>query len=156
MSVHAVEAYGSGEMPLSKWSKQEIIDLCGDRAEALAKLTVGELRRVLLVYAGWHHTSSRCNCTYFYAFDGGALVAMTDERIASIIASRKQRAPRTPKAEPKQLKARVSFKVWSGTRKHPTCKTVVEVVSWMDGQLMVETEADGLKRLSSLDILEML
>ncbi len=156
MSVHAVEAYSSGEMPLSKWSKQEILDLCGDRAIALSKLTVSELRRELLVYAGWHHTSSRCNCTDFFSFDDEALESMTDERIAFIIASRKPRATRQPKAAPKMLRARVSFKVWSGTRKHPTCKQVTEIVTWRSDEKMVETEADGLKRLSSLTILEML
>jgi hypothetical protein len=156
MSVHAAEAYSNGEMPISKWSKQEIIDRCGDMAEALAELTVSELRRELLVPTGWHHTSSRCNITDFYRLDEDALEDMTDERIASIIAARKPRAPRTHKAEPKHLKARVSFKVWGGTRKHPTCKQVIEVVSWMSDQQMVKTEADGLKRLSSLTILEML
>ena len=156
MSNRAVEAYENGEMPLSKWSKQDILDLCGDRDIALSKLTVSELRRELLVSAGWHHTSSRCNVTDFYAFDDEALESMTDERIASIIAARKPRAPRQPKEGPKMLRARVSFNVWSGTRKHPTCKKVTEVVSWMSDKQMVETEADGLKRLSSLTILEML
>ena len=156
MSLHAAEAYSNGEMPLSKWSKQEILDLCGDRAEGLADLTVGELRRELLVSTGWHHTSSRCNITDFYRLDEDALEDMTDERIASIIAARKPRAPRTHKEEPRMLRARVSFKVWGGTRKHPTCKQVIEVVSWMSDKQMVETEADGLKRLSSLTILEML
>ena len=156
MSNRAVEAYESGERPLSKWSKQEILDLCGDRAPALSRLTLRELRRELLVSAGWHHTSSRCNVTDFYAFDDEALETMTDERIASVIASRKPRAPRQPKEGPRMLRARVSFDVWRGTRKHPTCKQVTEIVTWMSGRQMVETEADGLKRLSSLDILEML
>lgn len=156
MSNRAVEAYSNGEMPLTKWSKQEILDHCGDRAIALSKLTVSELRRELLVSAGWHHTSSRCNATGFYAFDDEALETMTDERIASVIASRKPRAPRQPREGPRMLRARVSFDVWRGTRKHPTCKQVTEIVTWMSGRQMVETEADGLKRLSSLTILEML
>lgn len=156
MSNRAVEAYSRGEKPWSKWTKEEILDLCEDKAHALSRLTLSELRRELLVSAGWHHTSSRCNCTDFYAFDEDALESMTDERIASIIASRKPKAPRRPKAEVKQLRARVSFNVWGGTRKHPTCKTVTEIVTWMSDKNMVETEADGLKRLSSLTILEML
>lgn len=156
MSNRAAEAYRQGEMPLSRWTKEEILDLCGNKAGMLSKLTASELRRELLVSAGWHHTSSRCNCTDFYAFDEEALEAMTDERIASIIADRKPKAPRQPKAEVKQLRARVSFQVWSGTRKHPTCKTVTEIVTWMSDKLMAKTEADGLKRLSSLTILEML
>lgn len=156
MSMHAAEAYSRDEQPRSKWSKQEILDHCGDRAIALSKLTLSELRRELLVSAGWHHTSSRCNITDFFAFDDEALESMTDERIASIMAARKPRASRQPKAAPRMLRARVSFKVWRGTRKHPTCKKVIEIVNWMDGQLMVKTEADGLKRLSSLTILEML
>ncbi len=156
MSNRAVEAYSNGEMPLSRWSRNEILDRCGDKAMALSKLTLSELRRELLVSAGWHHTSSRCNVTDFFVIDADALESMTDERIASIIASRKPRAPRKPKAAPKMLRARVSFKVWSGTRKHPVCKPVTEVVSWMSDKQMVETEADGLKRLSILTILEML
>jgi hypothetical protein len=156
MSNRASEAYNQGEKPLSRWTKEELLDLCEYKAHALSRLTVSELRRELLVSAGWHHTSSRCNVTDFYAFDEEALEAMTDERIASIIADRKPKAPRQPKAEVKQLRARVSFQVWSGTRKHPTCKTVTEIVTWMSDKQMVETEADGLKRLSSLTILEML
>jgi hypothetical protein len=156
MSNRASEAYNQGEKPLSRWTKEELLDLCEDKAHALSRLTASELRRELLVSAGWHHTSSRCNVTDFYAFDEEALEAMTDERIASIIADRKPKAPRQPKAEVKQLRARVSFQVWSGTRKHPTCKTVTEIVTWMSDKQMVETEADGLKRLSSLTILEML
>ena len=156
MSNRASEAYSQGEMPLSRWTKEEILDICEDKAHALSRLTASELRRELLVSAGWHHTSSRCNVTDFYSFDSDALEAMTDERIASIIADRKPKAPRQPKAEARQLKARVSFSVWRGTRKHPTCKQVTEVVSWMSDKQMIETEADGLKRLSSLTILEML
>ena len=156
MSNRATEAYSQGEMPLSRWTKEELLDLCEDKAHALSRLTASELRRELLVSAGWHHTSSRCNVTDFYSFDSDALETMTDERIASIIADRKPKAPRQPKAEVKQLRARVSFQVWSGTRKHPTCKTVTEIVTWMSDKLMAKTEADGLKRLSSLTILEML
>jgi hypothetical protein len=156
MSNRAAEAYDRGEKPWSKWSKQDILDLCGNRAIALSRLTLSELRRELLVSAGWHHTSNRCNVTDFYSFDSDALEAMTDERIASIIAGRKPRAPRQPKEGPRMLMARVSFKVWRGTRKHPTCKEVTEIVSWMSDKQMVKTEADGLKRLSSLTILEML
>lgn len=40
MSNNAVSAYADGEMPLSKWTKAEILDACGDKAEKVEKRTV--------------------------------------------------------------------------------------------------------------------
>ena len=44
MSNNAAFAYECGEKPISKWTKSEILALCGDKAEQLKKLTVSELR----------------------------------------------------------------------------------------------------------------
>lgn len=60
MSNNAVSAYSDGEMPLSKWTKRELVDAIeavNDKID-VSKLTVAELRHHFLTSAGYHHTSS--------------------------------------------------------------------------------------------------
>lgn len=67
MSNRAVEAYSNGEMPLSNWSKQAILDAYPEEiAEKLKKFNLETLRNNCLKYSGWHHTGKYCNKTDFY------------------------------------------------------------------------------------------
>lgn len=67
MSVRASLAYDAGEMPLSKWTKEEMLAALPDAlASQLAKHTARTLRDNVLECAGWHHTGKYANKTDFY------------------------------------------------------------------------------------------
>lgn len=74
MSVRAAEAYRAGEKPLSKWTKEAILDALAtegypELAEALEdrKYTLAFLKAHYLMNSSWHHTSCKYNCTDFYS-----------------------------------------------------------------------------------------
>lgn len=79
MSNNARAAYASGRMPLSKWSKADILDgiqgeyggkLAPDVFEVIKKLPLGFLKDKFLRSRGeWHHTSSMYNATDFYSIN---------------------------------------------------------------------------------------
>lgn len=75
MSNNAISAYQSGEKPLSKWCKYEIIaeieaqNLSADVMNALRKLPFDVLKQNVLVKSSWHHTSLMYNQTSFYIVD---------------------------------------------------------------------------------------
>lgn len=89
MSNNAVAAYEDGEKPLSKWTKQAIIDEIQDNyndyeltfdMELFAKLKKSDME-LYLNYSSKHHTSSYYNYTDFYSIDYDSLQELTDERI---------------------------------------------------------------------------
>ncbi len=71
MSNRAVDAYDRGEKPYSKWLKAEMLDAVEDLNPTIhdkcKRLSAPELRRILLVPQGWHHTSIFLNKTEFYS-----------------------------------------------------------------------------------------
>lgn len=73
MSVRARKAYESGEMPLSKWTKQAIIDemewqgYSNDVIDNARTYPLSELREVALERSSYHHTSKYANRTDFYS-----------------------------------------------------------------------------------------
>ena len=70
MSENAVIAYSNGEMPLSKWSKEEILSsLPSEIAEKCDKIRLDALRDYFLKNSSWHHTSKCFNKTDFYTID---------------------------------------------------------------------------------------
>lgn len=155
MSNNAVAAYEAGEMPLSKWSKSELLAMCGDQAGKLSRLTVAELRRELLVKSSWHHTSNHYNKTDFYSFSVDALGDLTPERLTEIIS---RRAPRTrkPESEPKTITAEIRYTTWEGQyRNYRRPKEHTEIVTYRRGDKMIATES-GNKRLSSVTVLRVI
>lgn len=79
MSVRAKEAYSSGEKPLSKWTKTEIIARIHERIEdesiddpgeellkALPSFSLQTLKELCLSESSWHHTGKFFNETNFY------------------------------------------------------------------------------------------
>lgn len=160
MSNNAVDAYENGEKPLSRWSKEELIlafkslNSDSDTVTAASRLTVAELRRELLTYAGWHHTSSKFNITNFYAVDESAAEELTVEKINEIIAARPPKATHTEKSAPAFVTAYVAFDVWDKNRfgrvtgKHEQR----EAVQYRANEKLVKT-SEGVKRLSSLTTL---
>lgn len=150
MSENAHNAYVSGKMPLSKWTKSEILDRCGEKAGMLSKLTVAELRNELLYCSEWHHTSNRFNRTDFYDFSEDTLEEITEERVSEIIASRAPRQ-KAEKKIPKEIRAEVTYTVWEGRyRNYRKPRKITEVVTFMEGAKMVETSC-GNKRMSSME-----
>lgn len=73
MSVNAVQSYESGQKPISKWTKGEMIDFISlideDKAEVLKKLPVKALRKHFLTNRGWHHTGRFYTETNFYSLN---------------------------------------------------------------------------------------
>lgn len=129
MSNNAVEAYDRGEMPLSKWSKTEILNALGnaydqETVEEAKKLNASELRDMFLTKTGYHHTGKFYNSTNFYIFDDYRDKNETLEEIRSSVQYNKRMkelAKKTPKVKPKkEIKyAHVGYTEWEGTRKHP-------------------------------------
>lgn len=83
MSNNARMAYEDCEMPLSKWTKTELLsaiksyNVSADIILALQKHNTDTLRRELLMYSGWHHTSEYYNKTNFYAIDADKVNELT-------------------------------------------------------------------------------
>lgn len=83
MSNNAVEAYEYGAMPLSKWTKDVLLDrireelnynfdneeLTNSSIDKLAKYPLAILKDTFLQYDSWHHTGSYYNETEFYTVE---------------------------------------------------------------------------------------
>lgn len=123
MSRNAAEAYQSGEMPMSKWTKaaiiEEIRNSYPDMVNLIKSVPAAILRRELLEKSSWHHTSCRFNRTDFYAISEAVMEDLTAEQVAAW-------AP-IAKAEPKTVCYRgdLHYIEWSGTRKHPKATAMV-------------------------------
>lgn len=133
MSNNAVAAYESGEKPLSKWTKAEIIEAIESAIregeltlncsmEKLKKTPVKILKSVCLYHSSWHHTSNHYNKTDFYSLDIDGIAELTDEKIDKIINNHKEEKP----TEPTEERWKCAFLEWSGTRKHPTATEIIE------------------------------
>lgn len=152
MSNNAVRAYKDGEKPLSKWNKQEILDNCGEKSTLLNKLTLIELRDLLLYLCSWHHTSKKYNKTDFYAFDFDKLDDIDEEYINNLIRLRVKRK-RKPKKVDSFITAEIKYTIWVGNfRNYRKPKDIIEVVTFKDGDKIIKT-SNGNKRLSSVTIL---
>lgn len=126
MSVNAYNAYQSGEMPLSKWKKRDILKevdrILSDarditleekqyRIGVLSKLSLAELKE-FLTRSSWHHTSSRYNITDFYSVDEEVIVGEREEFDDFVD---KMDADVKVKEKSHGYFAEVKYVVWSGT-----------------------------------------
>lgn len=125
MSRRAVQAYSDGAMPLSKWTKKAILDKayglykenkCTYRFELLTKLSLAQLKNLLLTMQGWHHTSAYINRTSFYDVCEAAVCELTDSKIREMISD--GTADVTPET-PVRNRGNFRYIEWSGTRAHP-------------------------------------
>lgn len=115
MSNNAVLAYESGEKPISKWTKADILSVCKNvESEKLALLKKSQLKGLkrLLKYSSWHHTSCHFNETDFYMVDLETIEDSTIDELEQLLKVEKEK-------KPEQIKARCKYLEWSGTRKHP-------------------------------------
>jgi len=128
MSNNAVAAYANGEKPLSKWKKSEIINLISKienlpfPIQMLKKMPAKAVKDTFLYCSSWHHTSSYYNKTDFYSFDEDAVFRLTEEKIKNII----EEAKNIKKEDVVEEKWKCVFLEWSGSRKHPKARKVVE------------------------------
>ena len=126
MSNRASQAYDNGEKPLSKWTKEDIIDGVKVYSKenkvpftmsVLMKAPKSVLVELVLSRSSWHHTSSYANKTDFYSIDEYALDKLTDERVNEAIAQSKRFKKEEPIAN--RYKGTIKYLEWSGTKKHP-------------------------------------
>lgn len=147
MSNNARAAYASGEKPLSKWTKAEIIssvaELNPELAEKLKAVKSDALRSHLLTFSSWHHTSSYYNQTDFYSVDEDILENITDEDIAKWAKEEKSQ-PVT-----KKYRGDIDYIEWQGTRKHPKAvkRNLTNVNIEERGSFYVVTDDNGKELL---------
>lgn len=131
MSNNAVAAYESGEKPLSKWTKADILDAIEEQEvklkcsiEKLKKLPIKVLKEICLTYSSWHHTSNHYNKTDFYSLDVDRIENLMDDEIDELLSDYK--ADKKAESKPLEEKWECSFLEWSGSRKHPVATEVIE------------------------------
>ena len=108
MSVNAANAYVRGEMPLSKWTKAEILDVASEFTNLdLSKLTLSELRQYMLNTSSWHHTGALFNTTVFYEINQDYISSLTVDDVNMIIQRRPAKIKKT--SEEKEKEARVAL-----------------------------------------------
>lgn len=151
MSNNAVDAYTNGERPLSKWSKSDLLEeydnVCDEsdlKKYDLSKLRLDVLKRELLVYSSWHHTSSRFNNTDFYKIDVEACERLNNDKVKEL------EKERMIKEESKETieKWEVKYLTWSGSRKHPKAIEHIEVVEYNTSKRYVNTK-NGKKMITA-------
>ena len=144
MSRRAAEAYSSGEKPISKWTKSEILTGIEETARDndidiegidFSKLTTEELKSKFLRNSSWHHTGSFYNATDFYEISAAAVAETTQEDIERIISGRTRRqltnAERAEKAmnekaleEAKEVYKKIKFIYYSGVTNYKSANTL--------------------------------
>jgi len=118
MSDRARQAYDSGEKPLSRWTKAEIISAIEEvdavKAELFKNVNLATLKEKVLYQSSWHHTSSRCNATDFYSVDEDFIREITRDEILKMTI----RKPKE-KISSNKYRGTIHYLVWSGTRNYP-------------------------------------
>lgn len=124
MSERAQKAYDSGERPMSKWSKWDILseleyDLDDDTIAKLSKYSAQALKNVCLEWTSWHHTGSYANETDFYEVMDGRdadLVQMFKDLDAEekyLKEERKQKKEEKKKVDMTEIKCQFEYGEWS-------------------------------------------
>lgn len=161
MSERAKEAYDSGERPMSKWNKWDIIcelenDLDDDAIAKLSKYSAQALKNVCLEWTSWHHTGSYANETDFYSVMDGRnadldqVFSDLDEEEKVLKEARIRQREEKRLLESTEEKCYFEFGVWTGTKKHPKLdyhkaygiKKGVWIY-YMDGSFLKKKKASG-------------
>ena len=149
MSNNAVEAYREGRMPISMWTKKDIIERIKEKIEEgkleikfsldFKKVPVKAMKKVFLEKTEWHHTSCHYNCTDFYDIRWD-LDEVTDEEIENAVneCNSKGKEATTIKY------GCVEVQVWGGTRNHQKLLGTKKVIGTVKGDWL--TSADTGKR----------
>ncbi len=126
MSENAANAYATGEKPLSKWTKDEVLsaveDIAPEKVDLVKKLPMTVIKSKLLSYSSWHHTAKFYNQTDFYSVDEDAVADLDAETVEKWLREheedKKQSKAQATEA-PTKRKGAIDYIVWSGTRNHP-------------------------------------
>lgn len=128
MSNNAIAAYADGKMPLSKWTKRDIIQAVEymdgvdeDRINWLKKQTTRLLKELLLTSNEWHHTSSNYNKTDFYEVSEEKLLA-DEEQWNEYVSIAQEAITDSKKDVPKRKHGKFFWLTWEGTRNHPKAR----------------------------------
>ena len=119
MSNNAVTAYEEGAKPLSKWTKQAMLE-CIEECELncdiklLKKMPLKLMKEELLEYDSWHHTSIHYNKTKFYSFNYDKVETLDDQTIMEMIDSynEKEKQMQLDEKENQEIKCRCQYLVW--------------------------------------------
>lgn len=140
MSNNAVAAYAGGEKPLSKWTKQAILEAIEEidsvKATIYSKLKKFQLEK-LLSYSSYHHTSSYYNTTDFYVLDIDKLEKYSFEQLKSIEKKKVEKE--------KEEKYSAEVQIWGGTRKHPKMLGTKIVSGIKKGDWLVDNNGNRYK-----------
>lgn len=158
MSNNAVEAYRNGEMPISKWNKQIIMDgikegLAGGRLslqcsmEALEKLPEKALKECCLACSSWHHTGMYYRKTKFYSLDAGRIGELTDKELAETASKHRQEQENKQGQGLREEKWKCSYLEWSGGRRNRKAKRVVRTGT-VKGQWFLSLMGKGRRPLA--------
>lgn len=123
MSKRAVEAYEAGQMPMSNWTKDDIIKKVSEyevfTEEVLKRYSKSVLAEYFLKRTSWHHTGTYCNETDFYSINDDTAINGTPEVLDEIKKNLAEKRQKEKKQVLETKKAKVSYLEWSGTRAHP-------------------------------------
>lgn len=125
MSNNAREAYDLGKMPISKWTKRDVLGVVKqelpDKVELVSQLTLPLIKKYLLTSTEWHHTSSYYNSTDFYEVDLDFIGRLTQDDIDRWTTKNSQQKQDIDNTTNRFL-GRIDYIEWGGTRSHPTAK----------------------------------
>lgn len=174
MSKRAVEAYNNGEKPISKWTKSEIVHAVKEiikdyeidpkfDVNNLPKYSKEALKRAFLSYTSWHHTSSYCNETSFYAVDEDAVSSVTEETLQrisdNIKAEKKAKKKEKDKSNENSSVYLCSYFIWEGTKRSPVPRECINAGvfkgNWfiMNGGKRKSVDAKGFKMIEKGEII---
>lgn len=132
MSVRAVEAYDNGYMPLSKWTKNAILEGVAsiydeEVASYVKSWSKDFLAENFLEYKEWHHTGKYATKTDFY----GIKEDLVKEEILAIVPPVKVK---NPKEETKKKYAIVIFSEWEKKSRYGRWqkKKYMAIAEWVE------------------------
>ena len=117
MSNNAVDAYNSGQKPISKWSKTEILKAIAEidpqKADWLKKVKLSVLKENALCEEGWHHTSKEYNKTKFFGIDEDFVEELTPEKAHEL------EMTAVKVSETKRYRGQIKYLQWYGLHSSP-------------------------------------
>ncbi|MDD3940826.1 MAG: hypothetical protein PHQ01_04625 [Candidatus Pacebacteria bacterium] len=163
MSNRAVKAYESGEMPLSNWSKEDILDnvesyikqnnIQDIDLDKIKKMSLQDLKKLFLRKSSWHHTGKMYNQTDFYALDDDYLDELTNSKIDSFLErkqeERKEQAEILKKG-PERKYGKIYYSEWEGEGRNKKKNDLVSPIGLLEKRgaytVLLDKEGNELLR----------
>ena len=115
MSVRAKRAYENNEMPLSAWTKENMLEEIENIIDyheleldlgLFRKLTKDQIQKKFMRNSSWHHTGCLFNQTNFYEVCEAWIIKTTNEQLEQLIQDRKDYLEATKEERAKEKEAR--------------------------------------------------